>query len=192
MSKSKLICNKLFSNPFFIALLLTVLVIIIIVAIFKVQKSGSNSIVACFIYTYICFSIILYVHNIFIKKTVNTSNVKKEVKDVFNGIDMSKEVSHDVIQIQPNLYDDEEDNIPYIKKRNIEAPMLNNVPLNNAPLNNAPLNNAPLNIEALNNAPLNVPLNNEALNVPLNNKALNAALNNEALNNNILNSVVSV
>lgn len=182
MSKSKLICNKLFSNPFFIALLLTVLVIIIIVAIFKVQKYGSNSIVACFIYTYICFSIILYVHNIFIKKTVNTSNVKKEVKDVFNGIDMSKEVSHDVIQIQPNLYDDEEDNIPYIKKRNIEAPMLNNVPLNDAPLNSA-LNNAPLNNEALNNEVLNVPLNTALNNVPL---------NNEALNNNILNSVVSV
>ena len=186
MSKSKLICNKLFSNPFFIALLLTVLVIIIIVAIFKVQKSGSNSIVACFIYTYICFSIILYVHNIFIKKTVNTSNVKKEVKDVFNGIDMSKEVSHDVIQIQPNLYDDEED-IPYIKKRNIEV--LNTAPaLNNATLNNVTLNNAPLNIEA---PTLNIEAPTLNIEAPtLNNAPLNIEA--PALNNNILNSVVSI
>jgi hypothetical protein len=168
MSKSKLICNKLFSNPFFIALLLTVLVIIIIVAIFKVQKSGGNSIVACFIYTYICFSIILYVHNIFIKKTVNTSNVKKEVKDVFNGIDMSKEVSHDVIQIQPNLYDDEED-IPYIKKRNIEAPLNIEAPK--------------LNIEA-------PKLNIEAPKLNIEEPKLN--IEEPALNNNILNSVVLI
>jgi len=146
MSKSKLICNKLFSNPFFIALLLTVLVIIIMVAIFKVQKNGSNAVVKCFIYTYICFSIILFVHTIFIKKTLNVSNVKKEVKDVFSGIDISKEVSHDVIQIQPNLYDDEEEDLPYIKKRNgseYDSPKIHteepNI-INNAPniINNDP------------------------------------------------------
>jgi ABC-type cobalt transport system substrate-binding protein len=116
--KAKHICKKILHNPFFIALLLTVLAMIIIVATFKnYNYGGASNIFKIGFYMFICFSIILLVNNMFLKKTMESTQIKTEVKEVFTGIDMSKEMSHDIIQIEPNLYEEKYSTI-YEQKNN--------------------------------------------------------------------------
>ena len=215
MKNSKNICKRIFTNPFFIALLLTVFAIIIVVAMYKVQNYGGGSVVKCFFYMFICFSILLFVNNLLIKKSLNTDviHAKKEVKDVFSGIDISKQMSHDVIQITPNIYNEEESYADkYIKKihhsndkmtnneENLNHNNSNDEKPNNKDSNNTYLggNNDNLNNENLNNENLgDNNLNNDNLggnNEESNNENLggnNENLNNENLND-ILNSIVNV
>ena len=105
--KTKNICKKILHNPFFIALMLTVLAMIIIVAVFKNSNyGGASNIFKSGFYMFIAFSLILFLNNMFLKKTIESTQIKTEVKEVFTGIDMSKEMSHDVIHIEPNLYEE--------------------------------------------------------------------------------------
>jgi uncharacterized membrane protein YgcG len=114
--KSKPILRKIFHNPFFIALVLTVLAMIIIFAIYRVQNYGAANVFKCGFYMFLCFSIILFINSILVKKIITQSQVKTEVKEVFSGIDMSKEMSHDIIQIKPNLYTDTDYDIVDVTK----------------------------------------------------------------------------
>jgi hypothetical protein len=102
------ICKKILYNPLFVALLLTSLIIIIIVAIYKVQSFGAGMIFKCGFYIFITISIIIFVHDFFIKKELGSTHINKEVKEVFSGIDISKELSHDVIKVEPVSYDEGE------------------------------------------------------------------------------------
>ena len=105
--KAKNICKKILHNPFFIALMLTVLAMIIIVAVFKNSNyGGASNIFKSGFYMFIAFSLILLLNNMFLKRTMESTQIKTEVKEVFTGIDMSKEMSHDIIQIEPNLYEE--------------------------------------------------------------------------------------
>jgi len=115
--KTKNICKKILHNPFFIALMLTVLAMIIIVAVFKNSNyGGASNIFKSGFYMFIAFSLILLLNNMFLKRTMESTQIKTEVKEVFTGIDMSKEMSHDIIQIEPNLY--EENYETYKEKKN--------------------------------------------------------------------------
>lgn len=115
--KAKNICKKILHNPFFIALMLTVLAMIIIVAVFKNSNyGGASNIFKSGFYMFIAFSLILLLNNIFLKRTMESTQIKTEVKEVFTGIDMSKEMSHDIIQIEPNLY---EENYSIYKEKKI-------------------------------------------------------------------------
>jgi hypothetical protein len=118
MSKKSLnICKRVFYNPLFVSLLLTAIIIIIIVAIYKVQNFGTGMLFKCGFYVFIMIGIIIYVHDFLITRELKLNNVNKEVKDVFSGIDLSKEISHDVIQVDPIMYenDDNDKNTSYEK-----------------------------------------------------------------------------
>lgn len=106
--KSLNICKRVFYNPLFVSLLLTVIIIIIIVAIYKVQSFGAGMLFKCGFYVFIMLGIIIYVHDFLITRELKLNNVNKEVKDVFSGIDLSKEISHDVIQVDPIMYENDE------------------------------------------------------------------------------------
>jgi hypothetical protein len=97
--------------------LLTAIIIIIIVAIYKVQSFGAGMLFKCGFYVFIMIGIIIYVHDFLITRELKLNNVNKEVKDVFSGIDLSKEISHDVIQVDPIMYenDDNDKNTSYEK-----------------------------------------------------------------------------
>jgi len=118
MSKKSLnICKRVFYNPLFVSLLLTAIIIIIIVAIYKVQSFGAGMLFKCGFYVFIMIGIIIYVHDFLITRELILNNVNKDVKDVFSGIDLSKEISHDVIQVDPIMYenDDNDKNTSYEK-----------------------------------------------------------------------------
>jgi hypothetical protein len=125
--KSLSICKKIFYNPLFVSLLLTTIIIIIIVAIYKVQSFGAGMIFKCGFYVFIMLSVIIYVHDFLITRELKTNSVNKEVKDVFSGIDISKEISHDVIQVDPIIYEkDESDDKSYEKTHERFNKLLNN------------------------------------------------------------------
>uniref|UniRef100_A0A6C0I0W7 Uncharacterized protein n=1 Tax=viral metagenome TaxID=1070528 RepID=A0A6C0I0W7_9ZZZZ len=105
MARGISICKRIVSNPIFVALLLTVLVIIIIVAIYKVQNFGGADLFKCGFYIFIVFLIIIFIHDFLLKKSMKVNHINKDVKEVFTGIDLSKEMSHDVIQVEPISYD---------------------------------------------------------------------------------------
>ena len=119
------ICKKIFYNPLFVSLLLTSIIIIIIVAIYKIQTFGAGMLFKCGFYIFIMLTIIIYVHDFLITRELKSNNINKEVKDVFSGIDLSKEISHDVIQVDPIIYEkdnfsdsnksDESSNLSYKK-----------------------------------------------------------------------------
>jgi hypothetical protein len=127
--KSLNICKRVFYNPLFVSLLLTAIIIIIIVAIYKVQSFGAGMLFKCGFYIFIMLGIIIYVHDFLITRELKLNNVNREVKDVFSGIDLSKEISHDVIQVDPIMYEndenDENSNVSYEKSHERFNKLLN-------------------------------------------------------------------
>ena len=93
------IFGSIINNPFFTALLITVLVLIVIVSIYKVQEQGGQKLFKCGFYIFILVVAVTFLHHYTIMQIAKNNFANNEVKSIFSGIKQSKESAYDIIPI---------------------------------------------------------------------------------------------
>ena len=96
------VIGPIINNPIFTALLLTILVLIVIMVVYKVQEQGGSKLFKCAFYIFILVTAITFLHHYAIMKIAKNNFAKNEVKNIFSGIKQSKENSYDAIPIINN------------------------------------------------------------------------------------------
>lgn len=93
------IFGSIINNPLFTALLITVLVLIVIVSIYKVQEQGGQKLFKCGFYIFILVVAVTFLHHYTIMQIAKNNFANNEVKSIFSGIKQSKESAYDIIPI---------------------------------------------------------------------------------------------
>lgn len=100
------IIKGIVQNPFFTALVITVLTIIIFMANYRVKKEGTKKVVRVFIYIFLSVTAVMYVHNYIIIQQTHEAHSTQGVRDVFAGIEQSRKIGGDSLMPLENDYAD--------------------------------------------------------------------------------------
>jgi phosphomevalonate kinase len=102
------VIGPIVNNPIFTALLITAIVLIVIMAIYKIQDQGGQKMFKCAFYIFILITAITFIHHYAIMKTAKNNFATNEVKNIFSGIKQSKETpAYDNIPIINDKYNDD-------------------------------------------------------------------------------------
>lgn len=100
------VVKNVINNPIFTALLLTAIVAIIGISIYRAQikEAGNTKALRAVLYIFLSAMAILFVHHYAVVRTYNDLNQKTGIRDVFSSIQQSIAVGgQDNIPIFPNI-----------------------------------------------------------------------------------------